>query len=140
MRVGKAGKLRILMVTSRGTGRWVIPKGWTMDSRAPWKAAEIEALEEAGAEGRIGTSVLCTYHYDKWISEDLSIPCRVRLYPMIVRNLKKTWKERRDRTRRWFSPKDAARRVHEPELSEFLLALSRKPDSCPAVRELINTK
>ena len=70
MRVGKAGELRILMVTSRGTGRWVIPKGWTMDSRAPWKAAEIEALEEAGAEGRIGTSVLCTYHYDKWISED----------------------------------------------------------------------
>ena len=45
----KSGRLRVLMVTSRETKRWVMPKGWTMDGKKPWAAAEIEALEEAGA-------------------------------------------------------------------------------------------
>lgn len=43
----KNGKLRVLMVTSRDRGRWVMPKGWQMDGKKPWRAAEIEALEEA---------------------------------------------------------------------------------------------
>lgn len=138
LQISKARKLRILMVTSRGTGRWVMPKGWVMDGRKPWKAAEIEALEEAGAEGYIGSVMLGTYHYEKWISDTESLPCRVRLYPMIVRHLKKSWKERGDRTRRWFSPKGAAKDVHEPELKELLLGLGKHPHKNPALRELLD--
>ena len=40
----KKGNLQVLMVTSRDTGRWVMPKGWLMDGKKPWAAAEIEAL------------------------------------------------------------------------------------------------
>ena len=53
VRWDKSDKLRVLMVTSRDRGRWVIPKGWMMDGKKPWHAAEIEALEETGAVGFI---------------------------------------------------------------------------------------
>ena len=89
----KSGRLRVLMVTSRETKRWVMPKGWTMDDRKPWAAAEIEALEEAGAVGRISKRPIGTYHYRKILSEDAWVPCRVTVYPMLVEKLKKRWKE-----------------------------------------------
>ncbi|MEM1008346.1 MAG: hypothetical protein AAGJ35_05020 [Myxococcota bacterium] len=53
------------MVTSRDRGRWVMPKGWTMDGTKPWQAAKIEALEEAGAVGFVSDEEIGTYHYDK---------------------------------------------------------------------------
>ena len=59
------GKLRVLMVTSRDTGRWVMPKGWLMDGKKPWRAAEIEALEEAGATGFISHHAIGTNSYPK---------------------------------------------------------------------------
>lgn len=137
MRWSANGNLRILMVTSRGTGRWVVPKGWTMDGKKPWRAAEIEALEEAGAEGYISTQALGSYHYSKILDDGGELWCRVRLYPMIVERLNKNWKERRDRTRRWFGVQGAARRVDEPELQKLLLSLAKKPKRQPVISELL---
>lgn len=124
----KNGKLRILMVTSRDRGRWVMPKGWQMDGKKPWRAAEIEALEEAGAVGYISDTAIGHYHYDKRMDDGKKIPCRVTLYPMVVGKLKRRWKERKQRRRHWFSPKKAAKLVEEKELSELLreVADSRK--------------
>lgn len=124
----KNGKLRILMVTSRDRGRWVMPKGWQMDGKKPWRAAEIEALEEAGAVGYISDTAIGHYHYDKRMEDGKKIPCRVTLYPMVVGKLKRRWKERKQRRRHWFSPKKAAKLVEEKELSELLreVADSRK--------------
>ena len=131
------GRMRVLMVTSRGTGRWVMPKGWLMDGKKPWHAAEIEALEEAGAVGFIGSDPLGEYGYEKDMGDGKSIPIRVCIYPMIVDQLKKHWKERSDRTRRWFSAKGAAKRVDEPELRDMLLSLANKPRKKPAIRQLL---
>jgi 8-oxo-dGTP pyrophosphatase MutT (NUDIX family) len=131
------GKLQVLMVTSRETGRWVMPKGWTMDGHKPWVAAEIEALEEAGAEGYISSECIGRYHYDKRLADGSTRRCRVRVYPMMVRRLKRDWKERRERERRWFSAKGAARRVDEPELADLLRSLTRQPLRVPAIRELL---
>ena len=61
----KNGKLRVLMVTSRDRGRWIMPKGWTMDGKKPWQAAKIEALEEAGAVGYVADQAIGLYHYKK---------------------------------------------------------------------------
>ncbi|PTW46161.1 NUDIX domain-containing protein [Rhodovulum kholense] len=135
----KNGRLSVLMVTSRGTGRWVMPKGWTMDGRKPWVAAEIEALEEAGAEGYVASQSIGTYDYDKRLDDGSVLRCRVEVFPMIVTKLKRDWKERRERTRRWFSPKDAARRVDEPELATLLRSLSGKPQKVPVIRDLIRS-
>ena len=34
-RAGKSGA-EVLLISSRETGRWVIPKGWPMKSTTPW--------------------------------------------------------------------------------------------------------
>ncbi len=133
----KNGGLRVLMVTSRDTGRWVMPKGWTMDGKKPWAAAEIEALEEAGARGHMSRKKIGTYDYDKTLDDGSKLRCRVSLYPMIVQKLKRNWKEKGQRRRHWFSPKSAAKRVKEPELAELLLRLADKPKKEPVLRELL---
>lgn len=124
MRRDKNGRLRVLMVTSRDTGRWVMPKGWTMDSKKPWEAAKIEALEEAGALGSISAKSIGRYHYDKRLTGGRSIPCRVTVYPMVVEKLKSNWKERGQRKRHWFSLKKASKLVNEPELQTLLKSLA----------------
>ncbi|MSU90951.1 NUDIX domain-containing protein [Rhodobacteraceae bacterium 2CG4] len=133
----KKGRLRVLMVTSRDTGRWVVPKGWMMEGTEPWAAAEIEALEEAGAIGYIATESIGVYHYDKILDNGERLPCRVHVYPMMIEKLRRDWKERRQRTRRWFSPASAAKRVDEPELAELLRGLARKPRRQPVVGDLL---
>jgi 8-oxo-dGTP pyrophosphatase MutT (NUDIX family) len=136
IRWDKKSKLRVLMVTSRDTGRWVMPKGWLMDGKKPWHAAEIEALEEAGAIGFISKEPLGVYHYLKRVSDNPDKPCRVTVYPMNVERLKSRWKERHERKRRWFSPAKAARLVEEKELSCLLRRLADKPRKQPGIVKL----
>ena len=124
VRASDDGSLEVLLVTSRETGRWVMPKGWEMDGKKPWAAAEIEALEEAGAVGHISKKAIGTYRYKKRLDGGSAIPVRVTLYPMYVKKLNRRWKERGQRKRHWFSPKGAAKRVREPALKELLLSLS----------------
>ncbi|ARC90574.1 NUDIX hydrolase [Rhodovulum sp. MB263] len=137
LRLDKKGRPDVLMVTSRGTGRWVVPKGWTMEGCPPWVAAGIEALEEAGAEGRISSHSIGSYEYDKRLEDGSVLRCRVEVFPMLVCKLRRNWKERHQRTRRWFAPKAAARRVDEPELAALLRGLSRKPEKLPVIRDLL---
>lgn len=137
MRWKKDGTFQVLMVTSRETRRWIMPKGWTMDGKKPWAAAEIEALEEAGAIGYIGQEVIGTYTYKKKLADGTSLKCEVDVYPMVVETLKRTWKERHQRKRRWFSPKSAAKRVSEPKLAKLLKSLAKKPSQQPVIREFL---
>ncbi|MCR8549392.1 NUDIX hydrolase [Salipiger sp. P9] len=133
----KKGNLQVLMVTSRDTGRWVMPKGWEMDGKKPWHAAEIEALEEAGAKGYVSSEQIGSYRYGKLLDDGEVLLCEVRVYPMIVEKLLRNWKERHQRRRKWFTPKAAAKRVHEPELSELLMTLTKKPKKQPVIQGLL---
>ncbi len=140
IRRDKKGRLTVLMVTSRDTGRWIVPKGWLMDDTKPWQAAEIEALEEAGAKGFVGREMIGAYSYDKQLDDGTSLTCRVRVYPMRVEQLKRSWKERGERKRRWFSPEAAARRVQEPELADLIRRLDAEGDRAhPSFRRVIKT-
>lgn len=138
MRWEDDGRVKVLMVTSRDTGRWVMPKGWEMDGKKPWAAAEIEALEEAGAVGYISETALGTYRYAKIMKDGRIVPCVVRVYPMVVEKLKRDWKERKQRTRRWFTPKAAAKRVAEEDLAELLMLLHKEPEQQPVVQALLD--
>lgn len=131
----KSGKLRVLMVTSRDTGRWVMPKGWLMDGKKPWQAAKIEALEEAGATGFISDEPIGIYTYKKRLPDRSRINCTVTVYPMMVDKLKRRWKERKERKRHWFSLKEAARLVDEKDLSKLLKNLAKNPDRLDAVTQ-----
>lgn len=136
LRWDKNGMLRVLMVTSRDTARWVMPKGWLMDGKKPWHAAKIEALEEAGAVGFISDQAIGTYTYDKRLLKDQTLTCRVTIYPMVVEKLKKRWKERNERKRHWFSPGKAATLVDETELANVLKKLAEKPEGLKIIQKL----
>ncbi|SDZ16883.1 8-oxo-dGTP pyrophosphatase MutT, NUDIX family [Jannaschia faecimaris] len=130
-------EVEVLMITSRGTGRWIVPKGWTMKDVKPWAAAAIEALEEAGAKGHIAREVFGTYSYDKIMDDGTPLPCRVRVYPMIVEKLKNDWKEKGQRTRKWFSLAEAAKLVDEPDLADMLSQLIVKPKKTPVAGPML---
>ena len=46
-------RIEIMLVSSRETGRWVLPKGWPMKGIKPHNSAAREALEEAGILGKV---------------------------------------------------------------------------------------
>ncbi|MGO4907986.1 NUDIX hydrolase [Pseudorhodobacter sp. W20_MBD10_FR17] len=126
-RAGKSGA-EVLLISSRETGRWVIPKGWPMDGRTGPEAAAIEAWEEAGVKGRIDAAKLGHFSYDKTLKRDTkneSIqPCMVEVFPLQVEKLATDFPEQRQRRRKWFAPDKAARRVAESELKVLLARFS----------------
>ncbi len=113
-------RAQILLVTSRGTGRWIIPKGWPMDKTTPAETALREAFEEAGVEGKSLPVCLGIYCYHKKLGESETLPCVVATFPVKVRRLLKNYPEAADRKRQWFSPKKAAGLVMEPELAAMI--------------------
>ena len=114
---------KVLLVTSRGTGRWIVPKGWPMPGRSLAGAAMQEAWEEAGARGSADPVEIGRYHYAKDQDRGFAIPVEVRVFPMQVESLAEDYPEAQQRRRRWFAPADAARMVAEPGLQQILRAL-----------------
>lgn len=114
------GTLEVLLVTSRETRRWVIPKGWPMKDRKPEACAAQEALEEAGVVGEATRKSLGAYHYDKRLRSGRMQHVRVTVYPLAVREERDTWPEMNQRERRWTAPAEAAEAVEEPELKALL--------------------
>ncbi|MFY0597422.1 MAG: NUDIX hydrolase [Cognatishimia sp.] len=116
----KDDKLQILLITSRGTGRWIIPKGWPMLGLRPAEAAAQEAWEEAGVKGEVTDQCIGLYSYYKTDTKDGTLPCLVNIYPVNARKLSKIYPEAGQRRRKWFSPKKAAKLVREPELAKLI--------------------
>ena len=116
------GAIEVLLVTSRETRRWVIPKGWPMKDLAPEACAAQEAFEESGVVGEAGHRRLGVYHYDKRLRSGRLQHVRVTVYPLAVREERDTWPEMAERERRWTTPADAAEAVTEPELKALLAA------------------
>ena len=112
------GALAFMLVTSRETGRFIIPKGWPMKDRSKPKAAEIEAMEEAGVVGRTGP-LIGSFNYWKRLKK-VFVPIIVDVYPIEVVEEHDNWKERRRRRRAWLTADQAARLVDEPELVSLL--------------------
>lgn len=123
----RRGKTQILLVTSRGTGRWIVPKGWPVPGATPSETAAAEAWEEAGVTGEVESRSLGIYHYAKHLDDGGCLPCAVALYPLRVKSLLRQYPERGERTRKWLSPKRAAALVSEPELSQIVLSFDPKP-------------
>lgn len=114
---------QVLLVTSRGTGRWIVPKGWPMPGRTLAGAAMQEAWEEAGVKGRIGDGEIGRYHYEKDQDRGFAIPVEVRVFPLYVDCMKERFPEVDQRKRRWFAPAEAANMVAETGLKQILRAL-----------------
>lgn len=116
---------RVLLITSRGTGRWVVPKGWTMAKKSLPGAALQEAWEEAGVQGTVGKTELGRFHYDKLRDHGFAIPVEVRVYPVVVDRVARRFPEAGERQSRWFKPEEAAALVAEEGLRALILDLPR---------------
>lgn len=116
----KNGALQVLLITSRRSRRWIIPKGWPMDQETPAKAAKTEAWEEAGVDGKVSPVCLGIFSYSKELDPGETLPCVVAVFPVKVKTLSKDYPEKSDRRRKWFTPKKAAKLVSEPELAVML--------------------
>lgn len=111
------GAPQVLLVTSCGGKRWVIPKGIVEEGHSPARSAAKEAWEEAGVTGRVSRRLIGRYRYEKWNGL-----CTVLVYRLDVEEVHRTWPESHVRRRRWLSPKAAAVRVGDPAVARIILA------------------
>jgi 8-oxo-dGTP pyrophosphatase MutT (NUDIX family) len=121
---GCAGELRVVLVTSRDTRRWVLPKGWAEPGEAPHRSAAREAFEEAGLDGEAEPEAIGRYAYAKRKSHGVTLACEVLVFRYRVARLLQDWPERAERERRLFTPQAAAAVVQEPDLARLLRDLS----------------
>lgn len=119
--------IEILLVTSRDTGRWVLPKGWPEQQEELQNTAEREAMEEAGVSGTISRAPCGSYYYGKGMADGMRLPCEVQVFPLEVKSLAKSWPEKRQRKRVWFQAAEAATLVHEPDLGELISSFADNP-------------
>lgn len=111
---------KILLITSRETNRWVIPKGWPSPSRPPHRQAAREAYEEAGLVGTSGKRAVGSFRYQKILEDGSSVPCVVTVYPFLVVKQARKWPEKGQRKSRWVKPGEAAGMVDEKDLTKLL--------------------
>jgi len=113
--------LEVLLLTSRETRRWIIPKGWPMMGKTPHAAAAREAKEEAGVVGRVSKKVIGSFDYVKRLKNGAPLQCTVDVFPLKVSKQLTHWPEQGQRTAHWCAPEEAAELVEEPELSALIL-------------------
>ncbi|MBB3656877.1 8-oxo-dGTP pyrophosphatase MutT (NUDIX family) [Rhizobium sp. BK650] len=119
--------LEVLVVTTRDSGRWIIPKGWPMKKKKPHEAAAIEAWEEAGVRGTVSKQPIGRYTYLKELDDGDVVPCIVDIFQIEVEDTKDEFRELGQRMLAWVSPDEAARRVRELELKSLLVDFRPRP-------------
>ena len=117
----RRGRREVLLITSRQTRRWIIPKGWTIAGKSAAAAARIEAWEEAGvAKSVCSRKPIGLVDYSKRLKSGRYAPCLIHVYLLRVRRLVADYPEKFERRRLWVSPDKAARLVREPALKAIL--------------------
>lgn len=119
-RLSPHGELELLLVTSRDTGRWILPKGHIERKEAPYLAAQREAFEEAGVQGKVRKRPIGFYSYLKDGEREL----QVSVHLLRVTKDSAKFKETGQRQKAWFRPSVAASLVDEPQLRQLLSSLN----------------
>jgi 8-oxo-dGTP pyrophosphatase MutT (NUDIX family) len=119
-----ASRIEILLVTSRRSGRWIVPKGWPSGALSMPEAAAREAEEEAGVLGDIHSEPLGTYRFSKRMGAGYEIDCEVYVYPLAVTLHCMDWREKDQRTVRWTDLPEAYGLVADKGLVRLLRDLA----------------
>jgi 8-oxo-dGTP pyrophosphatase MutT (NUDIX family) len=128
-RISSAFGIEVLLVTSRETKRWVIPKGWPIKRKDPWQSAAREATEEAGVVGKIRREPIGSYLYRKRLRSGKDVVCEVHVFPLKVKRQQKSWREQGERQCAWFPLVKAAKAVGEPVLGTIIRRLQKRDAS-----------
>jgi 8-oxo-dGTP pyrophosphatase MutT (NUDIX family) len=126
-RFSQDAALEILLVTTRGTRRWIVPKGWPIKGLRPAKSAAREAFEEAGVTGRIGPKPIGFFAYDKLRDEaGGTTMCEVKVYPLLVKRQSHVWPESHQRTTQWVEPSRAIAMIKEADLKKIVATFAKR--------------
>ena len=125
-RLNGRSRTEVMLVTSRETQRWIIPKGWPQRGRAPRDAAAREAFEEAGVTGAVARRSVGSFPYEKRLKNGGVVLCEVRVFPLKVTGQSRQWPEKEQRDFKWVSIKEAAETVQEPMLSKIIRRLKNE--------------
>jgi len=119
--------LEILLVTTRQSKQWIIPKGWPIKGLRPAKSAAREAFEEAGVRGRVGAKSIGLFAYNKMPEGNgIRVSCEVRVFPLLVRRQSETWPEIAQRVVQWVAPERALALIKDPELKALVAAFVKR--------------
>jgi 8-oxo-dGTP pyrophosphatase MutT (NUDIX family) len=125
------GSRKVMLVTSRETKRWVIPKGWPIKGLKPHDTAGREAYEEAGLVGPVRKRPIGSYTYEKRLKERQTVTCEVEVFLMKVERRLKRWPEKKEREGRWFTLEEAAEAVDEEGLAALIRTLTTSKAAAP---------
>lgn len=115
----KGKDVKVLLITSIGTRRWILPKGHLEPGLTACESAEAEALEEAGVVGKMTSRSLGAYKYRKRPEKGGEL-CRVRVYALEVERELDEYPEVAVRKRKWMTVEKAIKAVEEPELKTII--------------------
>ena len=115
----------VLLVTSRETGRWIIPKGWPAKGKAPHKSAAPEAREEAGVVGSVKRRPLGAFYYKKRLKSGKVVACEVQVFALKVKRQEARWLEKGERKLKWLPRTKAAKKVGDRPLGRIIRTLHR---------------
>lgn len=118
------GQLVVLLITSRGRGKWIFPKGGLMEGKTPWESAAHEAYEEAGVEGEIDHTPIGSYFLP--VTDERPAPVEVKMFPLRVSNQREDWKEMGQRYRHWAVLTEARRLITHEGLADLAVALAER--------------
>jgi 8-oxo-dGTP pyrophosphatase MutT (NUDIX family) len=119
--------LEILVVTTRQSRQWIVPKGWPIKRLTPSKSAAREAFEEAGVRGKIGARAIGNFRYKKPARQaDIDPDYDVKIFPLLVRRQSATWPEYGQRMVQWVDPEKAISLIREPELRSIVEKFAKR--------------
>jgi 8-oxo-dGTP pyrophosphatase MutT (NUDIX family) len=126
------GVIEVLLITSRGAKRWIIPKGWPIKGKKRHEAAAQEAFEEAGISGRVHKKPLGSYFY--WKRRDTHFDlCLVEVYLLDVERQSDLWLEKGQRQAIWVALAEATNLTEEPGLRAILIKLAGEAQAAPTI-------
>jgi 8-oxo-dGTP pyrophosphatase MutT (NUDIX family) len=129
--------LEILVVTTRQSRRWIVPKGWPIKRLTPSKSAAREAFEESGVRGKIGARAIGAFTYKKVADGNgADVDCEVKIFPLLVKSQSANWPEFGQRVVQWVDPERAISLIRDPELKAIVAKFAKR--AAAAANKLIS--
>jgi uncharacterized protein len=113
------GSVDVCIITARGSGRWIIPKGNPIRGLAPHEVAAREALEEAGLLGQAHPHRIGTFTFERR-RDGREKTCTVDVYAMKVERQLKDWPEIHERSVLRCSAQTALSLIALPDLARLI--------------------
>lgn len=120
------GGVAVCLITTRGRGRLIIPKGWPKPGLKPHELAAREAYEEAGLAGEVSPEPLGSWRYTKRLHVFARIACEVEVFPLLVQQQAVNWPEKGARRLIWTGPAEAADMIDDVDLARLMRAFGAK--------------